>query len=317
MILVAIDIGNSKTEYLTLDKSGTVLSQHIGGGANYQAKGMEKAQDIIHTGLWKTLIKGNHSLNDVEYVYIGAAGADTDNDFKNLHLIFKNLFKNVPFDFNNDGFISLKNGIINSYGIVITCGTGNTNFAYGPDREVKRLGGYCLELGDILGAETIAKRVTHLSARSADGRDYPSILPEIIRNKLNLNNYFELINLNLESHIAPIIISALAEGCDKGDGLALSILWEITKEVILITREFYNSSLKEAESFKVVLDGHIFRENSKLIKMIRNSLESVYNCSIVIPETPPVVGSYYLAMEALGLEITDQITKNIIKTYKR
>lgn len=315
--LLAIDIGNTKTEYLLADENGFVLSSLIGRGANYQQIGEENTVKVISSDTNKVLRMANLVLNDLSFVYIGAAGADSDLDFQNLNKIFKIIFKNVPFSFENDGVISLKNGIIDKLGMVITCGTGNVNCAIDETGVIHRLGGYSLELGDILGMETIAKRVSYKACRSFDQRELPSILPGIIEKKLNITNVFQLINMNIESDIAPLIVNSMHEGCDKGDGLSLTIAWELTSEVIEIIDYFYKNIFKKDENIVIALDGHIFRSKNYIVKMISNSVPVRYKGKIVIPDTPPVFGAYYYCLESIGEEVSENIINNLKQTYLR
>lgn len=314
-ILLAIDIGNTKTEYLIANENGEVLSSYIGEGANYQQKGWSRTVEILTDGVARILCETKLILNNITYAFVGAAGADTDLDFENLNKLFKIIFNNVPFDFENDGIISLKNGIIDKPGMVITCGTGNVNCAMDKNGNVYRLGGYTLELGDVLGMETIAKRICFKACRSFDQRELPSILPGILVEKLNINNIFELINMNIESDIAPVIVNSMHEACDKGDGLSLSIAWELTSEVINIIDYFYKNIFKNDEDIVIALDGHIFRSKNYIVKMISNSVPVKYKGKIVVPKTPPVFGAYYYCLNYISKDISDVVIENLKQTY--
>lgn len=315
--LLAIDIGNSKTEYVIGKSDGEVISCYCSNGANHQVIGYQRCKELIEESINQTLKKGKLKKEQLSYVYIGAAGADSRDDYRILEELFKEVLNSIPFGFNNDGVISLKNGIINRSGLVITCGTGNVNYGADSRGNILRLGGYCQELGDILGAETIAKIVVSRAARSSDTRDYPSILPELIIKEFNLNSVFELEELGFNSETTPGIIKSFLTACEMVDGLSLNIAWEIAKEVLNIVEYFDKNLFINESNYRLVLDGHIFKRENFLVKMIRNSVLSRYGVKIYVPNTPPVFGAFYYGLEALEVPICNGIIKKMSDSYKR
>lgn len=315
--ILAIDIGNSKTEYIVGNEEGLILGQFKGEGANYQAKGWDTVLGILTRGVSETLKETDIAIESLSYAYIGAAGADSEEDYSNLDALFKKLLGKVPYSFENDGMISLKNGIVDKPGLVITCGTGNVNCGQNREGKILRLGGYCLELGDILGSETIAKYIARDSARSFDHRDYGSILPGLIVKKLNLRDIFELMEMNLESEIATEIIAVFLEACELFDGKALELCWTFTKEVLTIVEYFHKNLFMTEDKFRLVLDGYIFNTDNPFVKMIKNSLIPRYPLEIIFPETPPVFGAYYYALEGINTRITNDKIQRLKESYIR
>lgn len=315
--ILAIDIGNTKTEYILGNQEGVIQKRYKSEGANYQAKGLEKCYTILSKGLEKLFFNTKYNLDNISFIYIGAAGADSESDYNNLHLLFTKLFKKIPFAFENDGMISLKNGIIDEPGLVITCGTGNINYAQNRKGEKLRLGGYCMELGDKLGSETIAKYIASDCARSFDHRDYASIMPGLLIKDLKLDNYFDLMEMDLESEIATTIIKAFLKACDLFDGKALEICWTLTKEVITIVEFFHKNLLLTEKKFRVVLDGYIFNTDNPFVKMIKNSLHNRYPIELVLPTTPPVFGAFYYALEKINIPLTKERLEKLKLSYKK
>lgn len=315
--IVAIDIGNSKTEYILGNSRGEISGYLRSSGANYQVLGYENVLAILSKSLDLLLGNSGIKLPQLDYVYIGAAGADSETDYENLDRLFKELLGEISFSFSNDGLIAMKNGLISSCGMVITCGTGNVNYGIDESARVLRLGGYCQDLGDILGTETIVKIVTSSAARSYDGRDYPSILPAIIQEKLNLEDFFHIEELDLESDVASLIVSSFLEACEKWDGKALSIAWELTKEVIKIVEYFHKNLFCGGSGYKLVLDGHIFKIDNPFTRMIKNAIYSRYKLEIIVPETRPVFGAFYMALDCLNISITGDVVKIMKETFSK
>ncbi|RKX55930.1 MAG: ATPase, partial [Thermotoga sp.] len=138
--LLGVDVGNTKTLYALANEDGAVINVHYGKPANFQSLGLAKSQERIKDGINETLSPLGIPPYDVGFVYYGVAGADRPKDFELIRKMLNGIEMN-KFEFHNDGWIALKSGTIDGIGMVITCGTGNTNFACNSQREWKRIGG--------------------------------------------------------------------------------------------------------------------------------------------------------------------------------
>jgi N-acetylglucosamine kinase-like BadF-type ATPase len=313
---LGIDIGNTKTQYALANMNGFVVSLHKGSGANHQDIGQEETYSRLKEGLGILLSKVNVRLNEIAFAYLGVAGADTQRDVQILDKLLKKLLEPTLFDFDNDGIIALKNGVEMGSGIVITCGTGNINVAVNNKGDVKRIGGLCDHLGDNLGASFMAKKVTYAATRCRDERDFPSILPGKICEYLGINEIYDLINIDFDSEIVKKINMAFFEAASEGDGKALELVWDFTKEIIRIMEYFLFRMFNRNEKFKLVLDGHVFKSGYEpFMKMIKLAVTERYPLAeIVIPEFPPVMGSLYFAFEK-DKRLTKAIIKNLKKSF--
>lgn len=315
--VLGIDIGNSKTLYTLADKTGVVKHVYYGKGANYQRIGRENTIKTLQTGISRVIQGAHVHVEDVGFIYYGAAGADSPKDFGVLKDIFHQVTPTIPFDFENDGWISLKSGTLDGVGMVVTCGSGNTNFAMNSSGETKRIGGLNEILGDVLGASMIASYTCRAAARSADGRDYPTILTRMIPDALGVNELIDIINLPRNTDLVKTVIHTLFRAVEMGDGKALEIIWSLTKEVLDIVREFYAALFVEDQHFKLVLDGSVFRAKYQpLMTMLDLALHQRYQVDIIVPDWDPVVGALLYAFEKSGIPLTKDMFSRIIQTYQ-
>ena len=162
---LGIDLGNTKTQYVLADETGRIIGSLIGSGTNHQEIGRNKVFNRLNAGIDALLLKTDNIKEDISFAYLGVCGADTPDEFVMLRKLFEKLLGSIPFDFNNDGIIALKNGVELDTGIVVTCGTGNTNFAINEKGEFGRIGGLSDYLGDNLGAEVIARKATYAAVK--------------------------------------------------------------------------------------------------------------------------------------------------------
>jgi N-acetylglucosamine kinase-like BadF-type ATPase len=315
---LGIDIGNTKTQYTLANEIGCIIGNHVGSGTNHQDIGQEEVFKRLNSGIEALLLKiGNISKDDISFAYFGACGADTPDEFVMLRKLFKNLLGSVPFDFDNDGIIALKNGVELDSGIVVTCGTGNTNFAVNDKGEFGRIGGLADHLGDNLGAAVIARKATYAATRSMDERDFPSILPRRICEALELNEIFDLINYDeLDADMVKKINQTFFAVAEEGDGKALELVWEFTKEIIRIMEYFLLRMFSKDKKFRLALDGPVFKSDYKpFMKMINLAVKERYpNAEIVVPEYPPVLGALYFAFEKSN-KLTSKIIEKLKQSY--
>jgi len=314
---LGIDIGNTKSHYALCDDKGNFLACFQGIGANHQECGAEELKLRLTVGVESVCKMVGIKAKELEYVYLGVAGADTKDEFKMLRELFLEVFKAVSFDFDNDGIIALKNGVEELSGIVITCGTGNTNFAMDMEGNVSRLGGLCEYLGDHLGSMLLAKKVLSAAMRSEDGRDVSSILAPRLCRAFSIPTISDFMNIGLTAEAAKRVNVEFFRAVEDFDGVALSIAWEFVKEIVLVTEHFKKKCLPHEDIFKLVLDGHIFSsQNQIFLKMIENALISRYPfIELVYPDTPPVIGGLLFALERRGL-LTKQVVQNLKSTYR-
>ncbi len=314
---LGVDIGNTKTLFALANEMGEVVHIHYCDGANYYEHGTAATIAILQGALNEIVRSAGISLQDIGFLYYGAAGADTPQDFEVLRKMFHDVTPSIPFDFENDGWIALKSGTIDGVGMVVTCGTGNTNFAKNSQGKQKRIGGLNDLLGDILGATNILLHACSAAMRSADGRDFPTILTRMIPKVLGISALEELMNFQFTAGHIKTVVQTFFQAAQMGDGKALEITWAFVKEVLSIVREFYLDLFREEQQFKLVLDGSVFKAKyPSLMTMIELALHQRYdNIEIIVPEWDPVIGALFYAFEYGGVQLTEALAKTIINTY--
>lgn len=309
---LGIDVGNTKTDFLLCGEEGYILSYTRKEGANFQScGGIDNSVRIIEKGINELLLKAKFKREDIVSTYLGIAGADRKSDFELIDSALKKL-KLKNFSFQNDGFIALKSGSIDGCGILITCGTGNTNFASN-GKEVKRIGGLSPELGDGLGTHLIASKITSAVVRSKDGRGPKTILRNILESKLKVE-VEDLISIDLEKYDPiPMIIKSFFEAVKQFDVVAFFILKDIVEEINKIAEIFRASLFANEETVKLILDGPFFKNADPIFfKVLENYIWNGYR--IIVSKHDPVIGAVLLAMEEYG-KASKRVANRIIKEY--
>jgi len=316
--LLGLDIGNTKTQYALADTSGNIIATLYDVGASHENLGPDGAQATVAEGIGKVVSAAGIKQKDIRFIYYGAAGADTEEDFKLLRKVYKKVTPDIPFDFENDGFIALKSGTIDGVGMLVTNGTSNTNFAMNAKGEIRRIGGLSFHTGDTLGAVNIAMFVCRAAIRGEDGRAYPTVMSRIIPEAFCLGEVEDIKNVPLFPENIQKVVELFFEAARMGDGVALELTWMLVKETLHIVDEFHRALFDHGEKFKLVLDGSVFKQKYQpFMNMLQLCLNQRYknSISIVVPEWDPVLGAVFHAFEKSGITLTKKISDRLIKTY--
>jgi N-acetylglucosamine kinase-like BadF-type ATPase len=316
-LVIGVDIGNTKTRYALADLQGRVLTVFSGPGANYQETGIEVMKQYIRGALNAMFRNSKRNEDELAAIYYGAAGADTPADFKILRRAFAALTPNAPFDFENDGWIALHSGTRGGPGMVVTCGTGNTNFSVNSKGQRMRIGGLEEALGDILGAPAIARYAMTAAMRSEDHRDEPTILSDLLPKAFGVHSNAELINFERSPAFVETVIKNLFAAAQKGDGVCLALCWQLVKEVLTIVRQFHAGLFQKEKRFTLVLEGSFFKQKYQpFMQMLELALHQRYELTVVVPDYDPVVGALFLAYQTCDHSLTDQQAARLIASYK-
>ncbi len=316
--LLGVDIGNTKTQYALADTEGNIVATVYDVGASHENLGPDGAGAAITEGIGKVLNAAGIKLEQIKYIYYGAAGADTADDFKLLRKVYKKVTPNIPFDFENDGYIALKSGTIDGVGMLVTNGTSNTNFAMNAKGDLKRIGGLSFHTGDTLGAVNIAMFVCRAAIRGEDGRACPTVISRLITGAFCLKEVEDIKNVPLFPENIQKVVEIFFEAARMGDGVALEITWMLVRETLHIVDEFHRGLFKPGENFKLVLDGSVFKQKYQpFMNMLELCLNQKYKnrIKIVVPEWDPVLGAVFHAYEKSGHILTRKISDRMIKTY--
>jgi len=154
---LAVDGGNSKTEYRLLNASGAVIAAHRGGASNHETLpgGFHAAADILVGSIEELLESQGYELGNVADAVLGLAGADYDEQAAELQqaLLARGLKKSFVC---NDGYLGVMAGIENGVGICYSSGSGVTCAGMNAEGKRVQFGGIGVLSGDTGGGFDIA-----------------------------------------------------------------------------------------------------------------------------------------------------------------
>ena len=149
---LAVDGGNSKTEYRLLNADGAVVATLRGGATNHETLpgGVDEACGRILAGAQQLLDAKGYSLSQVQDAVLGLAGADYDEEAEALTACLKarGLANCLVC---NDGYLGVMAGIENGVGICYSAGSGVTCAGMNAEGKQAQFGGIGVLSGDIGG----------------------------------------------------------------------------------------------------------------------------------------------------------------------
>lgn len=154
---LAVDGGNSKTEYRLLNASGAVIAARRGGASNHETLpgGFDGAADVLIGEIEELLEAQGYSIQQVADAVLGLAGADYDEQAIALQeaLRARGLMQSFVC---NDGYLGVMAGIDNGIGVCYSAGSGVTCAGLAADGKRVQFGGIGVLSGDTGGGFDIA-----------------------------------------------------------------------------------------------------------------------------------------------------------------
>ncbi len=284
-MILGIDAGGTHTRFMLFEENGNILNQKTLETMHFMKVGYQGIED--------TLRKYAASMNEEGYnpenfkVAIGIAGYGQDPKIReNIARAIHNVFPNTLI-FNDAEFAHIA-ALQNEDGIFVISGTGSIALQK-TGTTFNRTGGFGYLLDDAGSAFWIGKRVLETFVRQVDGRDEKTALYTFIKEKLALDNPYEIIqtvfkeNDNYRNYVANI--AGLVKDLDD-----VSVK-NIFKEAGYKLAELANA-FEVKEPVKISIGGSVLLNNETVQESFIKSLNS--NLELVYPEYPVEYAAYTL-----------------------
>lgn len=136
-VLLAVDGGGTKTEFLLFTEYGEVLQRLVLGGSNPNSVGLEAAQAVLKNGIDQMQTNGYH----ISGFYAGIAGCTNTAHSKNIAAFLKKTYPGMPVDIRTDIINVVSCTELTDGYIAVICGTGSVVYAKTADG-MPRVGGW-------------------------------------------------------------------------------------------------------------------------------------------------------------------------------
>ncbi len=281
-VLVAIDGGGTKTEFIMFTEQAEILSRLVLSGSNPNSCGIEKTFEVLKSGI-DHMFETNMNITGI---YAGIAGAASGDNRKKILKFLKNNYKNIKFDVQSDIL-----NVIYSTGrcencIAAICGTGSVVYAKCGD-ELSRLGGwgYLLEEGG--SGYSIGRDVLRTALSQNDGITKRTPLSDVVEKRLggNIWDNIDTIYSSGKDFIASFSTAAF-EAYNSGDAEAGKIIEKNTDSLAFFINK---ASAQFPCADKVIFSGGVVQKNEVFRKSLLSKISGSFDTVLV--DAPQIIGA--------------------------
>ena len=298
-VVVGVDVGNSKTHAVAVDRSGTILGVGHGPGVAMTDRTVPALVDLAVDAIERA----TGARAGFDAAALAMAGIDFPDQERTAADLAARAGLSARTVIRNDTFALLRTVSRDGDGIAVVCGAGvNCVGRRGPDvLRFNALGGFS---GDWGGGQDLGAAALAAACRGEDGRTGPTELSRRIADHFGFASALDvgvaIATDLLPEHRLVELTPTIFAAADAGDDAAAGIVLRLAGEIALLVRTTV-ARLPGGPPLPVVLGGGVLESGyPPLIDAIRERC-AVVAASIRTADVPPVAGSVLLALDALEL----------------
>lgn len=314
--LVGVDGGSTKTIALVCDGRGRILGAARGPGSNCVGTDVEKPMAVVASTVQEALRQAGLAADRVAVAVCALAGADWPEDHvaRQAALQAAGIARRVIVK--NDAFAGLRAGTRNRWGVGISAGTFTNTAVITPDGQEWAFGYYA----DYGGAQCLVADAIRAVLRQEDGRGQPTALTPAVLSHLGLPTPEALLRQAVAGRLgggrALSLCPLVFEVAQAGDAVAAQLVashgLRLAEYATALIRRFGLAALE----FDVVLSGSFFKGvGPLLVDTITQAVHCVApRANIVRAGFEPALGALLLALDAVGMPVTDAMYASLART---
>ncbi len=303
---IGIDGGGTKTKAVLVDEKLNITNEGIGGPSNFLVFDINNVANSIFELLTNLTNNAKISLNNIQTILIGTAGAGRRDDALRLENIILKKAKERNLIINNfrvesDARIALEGAFSGKPGSILIAGTGSIMFGKDQNGNIHRVGGFGRVLGDEGSGFHIGRAGLSAVAKSFDGRNNGTLLTQLLKEKFNINDSVQLINEVYKNNfdipqVAPLVI----EAAEKEDAICREILDSEIDELIE-----HISAMKKIISediLSISLIGGTITTDNYYSNLFQSRIQSITNIKVEEAELTPHMGAALMAQNIFEMD---------------
>jgi N-acetylglucosamine kinase-like BadF-type ATPase len=307
-LLLAADVGNSKTDLALLRADGSLVAAVRGQTASHQRVGMDAGADVLD----RLAVRARASAGlapatrpAADLAIVCAAGADFPDEERRLASLVERQGIAQRAVVRNDTHAALRAGAAAGWGVAVVCGAGINCVGRAPDGREARFPALGEISGDWGGGHAIGAAALWAAVRARDGRGPRTALEQVVPARFGLRRpvdvtlavYRGRLSEGRLRDLAPDVFAAAG----AGDAVARAILDRLADEVVAMAVAALRRLRLLRRDPSVVLAGGVFRaDDARFYDRIRDGVERHAPAArIVHLDAPPVLGAALLALDRL------------------
>ena len=308
---LGVDGGGTKTDFLLIDASGSVLATHRGGSAYYLELGFDALQAMMAAGIQATLKQAGITASELGFAFLGLPAYGEDRALlPRLDGIVADVLPAGGYRCDNDVVCGWAGALAAGDGINIVAGTGSIAYGEYQGRRA-RAGGWGELFSDEGSAYWIAREGLTLFSRMSDGRAPQAALYDLIRAHFQLGSDLDVcaavygppaLTRSGLAALAPLV----ARAAQEGDAEARRLFERAAQELAAVVHAVRDQlNVPPRTLLPVSYSGGMFRLEGLLKPMLEAALGAVERrYEFVAPRLSPVAGAALYAAKLSGAPLS-------------
>ena len=304
---LGVDGGGSKTRFLLINETGSVLGSHTEGPAYHLEIGFDALRTMLSRGIRGTLRQAGLDAASVAYAFLGLPAYGEDRSLTaQLDAAPTEALPHGRYRCGNDMVCAWAGALAGAQGINVVAGTGSIAYGEYAGRSA-RAGGWGELFGDEGSAYWLAREGLRLFSRMSDGRAHRGALYEGVRRHFGLDDDLDLCaaiygkTLAQRSQLARLS-QLTSQAARAGDEAARALFRQAAAELAdLVDAVRAQMQVPPDTVLPVSYSGGLFELRELLLEPLKAMLAhraSTY--SFVAARLPPDAGAALYAAQLAG-----------------
>ncbi|WP_297597654.1 BadF/BadG/BcrA/BcrD ATPase family protein [uncultured Cetobacterium sp.] len=295
---IGIDSGGTKTAVSVIDKEKKEVLNFETETGHYLQIGFEGLENLLKNILDRVQSQLDISLNEVGYIFAGIPGyGEIKEDKLKIEKVVEKSWGTLNYQIGNDMKAGWAGSLACEPGINIIAGTGAIAYGINELGEEGRSSGWGHACGDEGSAHWIAKKGIEVFTKQSDGRLDKTKFYEIFRNRIGLQDDFDLIDIVYNKYtldrgkIAKLSL-VVYEAALANEEYSKAIFKEAAVEIGLMIKAIVNQIEFINKPIKISYTGGVFKASDYIFNHLEEYLsKNKIDVKILEPKYSPVYGS--------------------------
>lgn len=303
-LFLGIDGGATKTEFAAVSADGRVHKRLLKSGCNPNDVGYDKTVAVLTDGIGEILSE----CHTVKNIFCGIAGISAGDYAKRLYTELKKRYGQIHIQIKSDPFNLF--ALNPCAELAVISGTGSSVFVKCGEN-YRRIGGWGYLFSRAGSAYDIGRDAVIEALYEEDMQQTPSLMSEMLRQKLNTATVWEHINTLYRegkpyiANLATVVFHAAREGDKKAcgiiDGNAKALADQLNAGIELYgVKPIAVASGGLFENYRDIMTEHVQKYTPVTLSLC---------------ELPPIYGACRNACAVTACHLSDEFYENFKKTY--
>jgi N-acetylglucosamine kinase-like BadF-type ATPase len=289
---------------------GSIISSGRGGPSNPITLGVERSLNNIKEAVDNAIRKIDDQ--NILSTVLGLAGASRSRLGDDMLSRFPKHFGYTQIV--SDARSALAGATACEPGVVVIAGTGSIAFGLNKNSEEAKAGGWGWRLGDEGSGYTIGNNAMIAALRAYDGSGPETILKELVLEHLGINDIEKVIDWTYDPRREPrhfaSLVPLVKEAEKKNDEVATQIMINAGIQLAQVTQAVIKR-LNLTEDFPIACSGGVFKQPNRYNLAFEETVRKIApSCEFIEPLFSPTIGSAFLALQSIGVEISENLLAN-------